>query len=81
MSGSFRIEKAATSTPGRFTIAGVPGMQTRPRRALPSINWLAVITYNDPVVSGFMDLATTAALEKHPEAHPGLAPEPLCRRV
>jgi formamidopyrimidine-DNA glycosylase len=74
MSGSFRIEKWATSTPGEFH---------RERSKHPKHDHVVfrldngcVITYNDPRRFGFMDLATTAALEKHPRLR-GLGAEPL----
>jgi formamidopyrimidine-DNA glycosylase len=74
MSGSFRIEKWATSTPGEFH---------RERSKDPKHDHVVfrldngcVITYNDPRRFGFMDLATTAALEKHPRLR-GLGAEPL----
>jgi formamidopyrimidine-DNA glycosylase len=74
MSGSFRIEKSATSTPGEFH---------RERSKHPKHDHVVfrldngcVITYNDPRRFGFMDLATTAALEKHPRLR-GLGAEPL----
>jgi formamidopyrimidine-DNA glycosylase len=74
MSGSFRIEKGSASIPGEFH---------RERSKDPKHDHVVfrldsgcVITYNDPRRFGFMDLATTASLEKHPRLR-GLGAEPL----
>jgi formamidopyrimidine-DNA glycosylase len=74
MSGSFRIEKESASIPGAFH---------RERSKDPKHDHVVfrldngcVVTYNDPRRFGFMDLATTASLEKHPRLR-GLGVEPL----
>ncbi|MBV9290356.1 MAG: bifunctional DNA-formamidopyrimidine glycosylase/DNA-(apurinic or apyrimidinic site) lyase [Hyphomicrobiales bacterium] len=75
MSGSFRIERdSAESTPGVYT---------RKRSKDPKHDHVvfrldngATITYNDPRRFGFMDLAKTGELERHPRLI-GLGAEPL----
>jgi formamidopyrimidine-DNA glycosylase len=74
MSGSFRIEKAATSTPGAFH---------RERSKDPKHDHVVLhldngtrITYNDPRRFGFMDLACTETLKTHPRLA-DLGDEPL----
>src|SRR5271157_4707880 len=74
MSGSFRIEKSATSTPGEFH---------RERSKDPKHDHVVLhldngarITYNDPRRFGFMDLACTETLKTHPRLA-GLGDEPL----
>jgi formamidopyrimidine-DNA glycosylase len=74
MSGSFRIEKAATSTPGKFH---------RERSKDPKHDHVVLhldngarITYNDPRRFGFMDLACTETLKTHPRLA-DLGDEPL----
>jgi formamidopyrimidine-DNA glycosylase len=74
MSGSFRIENAAVSTPGSFL---------RERSKDPKHDHVVmvldngyVVTYNDPRRFGFMDLAPTGALAEHPRLS-GLGAEPL----
>jgi formamidopyrimidine-DNA glycosylase len=74
MSGSFRIEKEATSTPGEFH---------RERSKDPKHDHVVLhldngtrITYNDPRRFGFMDLACTETLKTHPRLA-GLGDEPL----
>ena len=74
MSGSFRIEKAATSTPGEFHHER--SKDPKHDHVVLRLDNGCVITYNDPRRFGFMDLATTAALEKHPRLT-GLGAEPL----
>lgn len=74
MSGSFRIEKTAASTPGNFL---------RERSKDPKHDHVVlfldngcVVTYNDPRRFGFMDLAVSGALSDHPRLN-GLGAEPL----
>ncbi len=74
MSGSFRVEKAAVSTPGAFL---------RERSKDPKHDHVVlgldngwVVTYNDPRRFGFMDLAPSEALAQHPRLS-GLGAEPL----
>jgi len=74
MSGSFRIEKSATSTPGEFH---------RERSKDPKHDHVVLhldngarITYNDPRRFGFMDLACPETLKTHPRLA-GLGDEPL----
>jgi formamidopyrimidine-DNA glycosylase len=74
MSGSFRIEKTAVSTPGSFL---------RERSKDPKHDHVVmvldngyVVTYNDPRRFGFMDLAASGALAEHPRLS-GLGAEPL----
>lgn len=74
MSGSFRTEKAAVSTVGKFH---------RERSKDPKHDHVVLVlengwtvTYNDPRRFGFMDLAPTAALAQHPRMR-GLGVEPL----
>jgi formamidopyrimidine-DNA glycosylase len=74
MSGSFRIEKEATSTPGAFH---------HERSKDPKHDHVVLhlgngtrITYNDPRRFGFMDLACTEALKTHPRLA-DLGDEPL----
>jgi formamidopyrimidine-DNA glycosylase len=74
MSGSFRIEKAATSTPGAFHHAR--SKDPKHDHVVLRLDNGCVITYNDPRRFGFMDLAASAALEQHPRLS-GLGAEPL----
>jgi formamidopyrimidine-DNA glycosylase len=74
MSGSFRIEKTTTSTPGSFF---------RERSKDPKHDHVVMfldngyaVTYNDPRRFGFMDLAPSGALDEHPRLK-GLGVEPL----
>jgi len=74
MSGSFRIDAAATTTPGAFH---------RERSKDPKHDHVAlhldngsIVTYNDPRRFGFMDLIRSEALETHPRLS-GLGDEPL----
>jgi len=74
MSGSFRIEKTAVSTPGAF----LRERSKDPKHdhvVLTLDNGCAVI-YNDPRRFGFMDLAASGALADHPRLS-GLGAEPL----
>jgi formamidopyrimidine-DNA glycosylase len=74
MSGSFRIEKSAVSTPGAF----LRERSKDPKHdhvVLALDNGCAVI-YNDPRRFGFMDLAASGALADHPRLS-GLGAEPL----
>ena len=64
MSGSFRIEKAVTSTPGEFHHER--SKDPKHDHVVLRLDNGCVITYNDPRRFGFMDLATSAALEEHP---------------
>jgi formamidopyrimidine-DNA glycosylase len=75
MSGSFRIEEAATVV--------IPGEFVRERSKDPkhdhvvlSLDSGRVVTYNDPRRFGFMDLAASGALADHPRLS-GLGAEPL----
>ncbi len=74
MSGSFRMEKTAASTPGKFH----HGRSKDPKHdhvvLVLDNGW--VVTYNDPRRFGFMDLAATETLERHPRIR-GLGAEPL----
>lgn len=74
MSGSFRMEKTAASTPGNFH---------RERSKDPKHDHVVLVldngwtvTYNDPRRFGFMDLAPTGTLAQHPRMR-GLGAEPL----
>jgi formamidopyrimidine-DNA glycosylase len=74
MSGSFRIEQASTSVPGAFHRER--SKDPRHDHVVLHLDNGASITYNDPRRFGFMDLAASAALEKHPRLS-GLGAEPL----
>jgi formamidopyrimidine-DNA glycosylase len=74
MSGSFRIEKAATSTPGAFHHER--SKDPKHDHVVLRLDNGCVITYNDPRRFGFMDLAMSAALGEHPRLS-GLGAEPL----
>jgi formamidopyrimidine-DNA glycosylase len=74
MSGSFRIEKAAMSTPGEFHHKR--SKDPKHDHVVLRLDNGCVITYNDPRRFGFMDLSTTVAVEKHPRLC-GLGAEPL----
>ena len=74
MSGSFRIEKAATSTPGEFHHER--SKDPKHDHVVLRLDSGCVITYNDPRRFGFMDLAASAALEEHPRLS-ALGAEPL----
>jgi formamidopyrimidine-DNA glycosylase len=74
MSGSFRIEKGATSTPGEFHHER--SKDPKHDHVVLRLDNGCVITYNDPRRFGFMDLAASAALEEHPRLS-ALGAEPL----
>jgi formamidopyrimidine-DNA glycosylase len=74
MSGSFRMEKTAVSTPGKFHHERSKDPKHDHVVLVLDNGW--VVTYNDPRRFGFMDLAATAALEQHVRMR-GLGAEPL----
>ncbi len=74
MSGSFRLEKTAASTPGKFHHERSKDPKHDHVVLVLDNGW--VVTYNDPRRFGFMDLAPTEALERHPRMR-GLGAEPL----
>ncbi len=74
MSGSFRMEKTAVSTPGKFHHARSKDPKHDHVVLVLDNGW--VVTYNDPRRFGFMDLAPTKALDRHPRMR-GLGAEPL----
>jgi formamidopyrimidine-DNA glycosylase len=74
MSGSFRMEKTEVSTPGKFHHERSKDPKHDHVVFVLDNGW--VVTYNDPRRFGFMDLAPTKALDKHPRMH-GLGAEPL----
>ena len=74
MSGSFRMEKTAVSTPGKFHHERSKDPKHDHVVLVLDNGW--VVTYNDPRRFGFMDLAPTEALEQHPRMR-GLGAEPL----
>jgi formamidopyrimidine-DNA glycosylase len=74
MSGSFRIEKTAASTPGKFHHERSKDPRHDHVVLVLDNGW--VVTYNDPRRFGFMDLAPTETLERHPRMC-GLGAEPL----
>jgi formamidopyrimidine-DNA glycosylase len=74
MSGSFRIENTAVSTPGEFLYERSKDPK-HDHVVLTLDNGCAVI-YNDPRRFGFMDLAASGALGDHPRLK-GLGAEPL----
>jgi formamidopyrimidine-DNA glycosylase len=74
MSGSFRMEKTTVSTPGKFHHERSKDPKHDHVVLVLDNGWL--ITYNDPRRFGFMDLAPTEALAKHPRLR-GLGAEPL----
>ena len=74
MSGSFRIEKTAVSTPGKFHHERSKDPKHDHVILVLDNGW--TVTYNDPRRFGFMDLAPTETLEKHPRIR-GLGAEPL----
>lgn len=78
MSGSFRIEhEDAGAVPGNFHHArGAPGTHDHVIFQLAANSALVSIIYNDPRRFGFMHLAATADLARHP-AIAGLGMEPL----
>jgi formamidopyrimidine-DNA glycosylase len=74
MSGSFRMEKTAVSTPGHFHHERSKDPKHDHVVLVLDNGW--VVTYNDPRRFGFMDLGPTEALEQHPRMR-GLGAEPL----
>jgi formamidopyrimidine-DNA glycosylase len=74
MSGSFRMEKTAVSTPGNFHHERSKDPKHDHVVLVLDNGW--VVTYNDPRRFGFMDLASTKALDQHPRMR-GLGAEPL----
>jgi formamidopyrimidine-DNA glycosylase len=74
MSGSFRLEKTAVSTPGKFHHERSKDPKHDHVILILDNGW--VVTYNDPRRFGFMDLAPTETLEQHPRMC-GLGAEPL----
>src|ERR1700727_2950633 len=74
MSGSFRTEKTAVSTPGKFQHERSKDPKHDHVVLVLDNGW--VVTYNDPRRFGFMDLAPTKALDEHPRMR-GLGAEPL----
>jgi formamidopyrimidine-DNA glycosylase len=74
MSGSFRMEKTAVSTPGKFHHQRSKDPKHDHVVLVLDNDW--VVTYNDPRRFGFMDLAPTKALDQHPRMR-GLGAEPL----
>src|SRR5271154_2060008 len=74
MSGSFRTEKTAVSTPGNFHRERSKDPKHDHVVLVLDNGW--VVTYNDPRRFGFMDLASTEALEQHVRMR-GLGAEPL----
>ncbi|HZZ24791.1 MAG TPA: bifunctional DNA-formamidopyrimidine glycosylase/DNA-(apurinic or apyrimidinic site) lyase [Roseiarcus sp.] len=74
MSGSFRMEKATASTPGKFHHERSKDPKHDHVVLVLDNGW--VVTYNDPRRFGFMDLAPTEALEQHARMR-GLGAEPL----
>src|SRR5271156_2181542 len=74
MSGSFRMEKTTVSTPGKFHHER--SKDPKHDHVVLVLDNAWVVTYNDPRRFGFMDLAPTEALAKHPRLR-GLGAEPL----
>jgi formamidopyrimidine-DNA glycosylase len=74
MSGSFRTEKTEVSTPGKFHHERSKHSKHDHVVLVLDNGW--VITYNDPRRFGFMDLASTEALQQHVRMR-GLGVEPL----
>ncbi len=74
MSGSFRMEKTAASTPGKFHRERSKDPKHDHVVLVLDNGW--VVTYNDPRRFGFMDLALTKALNEHPRMR-DLGAEPL----
>jgi formamidopyrimidine-DNA glycosylase len=74
MSGSFRIETTAVSTPGNFLRDR--SKDSKHDHVVLTLDNGCVVVYNDPRRFGFMDLATTSALADHPRLS-GLGAEPL----
>ena len=74
MSGSFRIEKTAISTPGAFLHER--SKDPKHDHVVLVLDSGRVVTYNDPRRFGFMDLSANEALARHPRLR-GLGAEPL----
>ena len=74
MSGSFRVEAAATTTPGAFH--HLRSRDPKHDHVALHLDNGKVVTYNDPRRFGFMDLIRSEALEAHPRLS-GLGDEPL----
>jgi formamidopyrimidine-DNA glycosylase len=74
MSGSFRMEKTAVSTPGKFHHERSKDPKHDHVVLALDNGWL--VTYNDPRRFGFMDLAPPETLSQHPRMR-GLGAEPL----
>jgi formamidopyrimidine-DNA glycosylase len=74
MSGSFRMEKTAVSTPGKFHHERSKDPKHDHVVFVLDNGW--VVTYNDPRRFGFMDLGSTGALDQHPRMR-DLGAEPL----
>jgi formamidopyrimidine-DNA glycosylase len=74
MSGSFRMERTTASMPGKFHHERSKDPKHDHVVLFFDNGW--VVTYNDPRRFGFMDLAPTETLEKHPRMR-GLGAEPL----
>ena len=74
MSGSFRVEKSAISTPGAFLYERSKDPKHDHVVLRLDNGW--IVTYNDPRRFGFMDLAASGALADHPRLKP-LGAEPL----
>jgi formamidopyrimidine-DNA glycosylase len=74
MSGSFRLERTAVSTPGAFHHER--SKDPKHDHVVLTLDNGWVVTYNDPRRFGFMDLAPTATLGEHPRMR-GLGAEPL----
>src|SRR6185437_2902950 len=74
MSGSFRLERTAASTPGAFHHER--SKDPRHDHVVLTLDSGCGVTYNDAPRCGFMDLAPTATLADHPRMR-GLGAEPL----
>jgi formamidopyrimidine-DNA glycosylase len=74
MSGSFRMEKTVTSTPGKFHHER--SKDPKHDHVVLTLDNGWIVTYNDPRRFGFMDLGPTETLEQHPRLR-GLGAEPL----
>jgi formamidopyrimidine-DNA glycosylase len=74
MSGSFRVEKTAVSTPGKFHHDRSKDPKHDHVVFVLDNGW--IVTYNDPRRFGFMDLGSTGALDQHPRMR-DLGAEPL----
>jgi formamidopyrimidine-DNA glycosylase len=74
MSGSFRLERTAASTPGAFHHER--SKDPKHDHVVLTLDNGWVVTYNDPRRFGFMDLAPTGTLGEHPRMR-GLGAEPL----